>query len=209
MQPAPSTDAEDSSLLAYTSLLDRVLEDRHIDETEGEALVELATQWDITGDQIQRTHRDYLLRLGAAALADGVVTAAERRDLGQVACLLGVHFTDLDQMLEFAADKLAALRASSPEVAGALFREDLAGKRVCFTGESQCRLDGEPISRETAMELAATNGLIIAETVTKKLDLLVIADPLTLSGEAKKARQYGVRIVHEPVFWRALGLEVE
>ena len=44
--------------------------------------------------------------------------------------------------------------------------------------------------------------------MTKKLDLLVVADPLTQSGKAKKARQYGIRIMHKPVFWRALGLEV-
>jgi DNA polymerase-3 subunit epsilon len=47
------------------------------------------------------------------------------------------------------------------------------------------------------------------ESVTKKLDLLVIADPHTQSGKAKKARQYGVRIMHEPVFWKAIGVSVE
>jgi DNA polymerase-3 subunit epsilon len=69
-------------------------------------------------------------------------------------------------------------------------------------------LKGEAITREMAAGLAARRGMIVAESVTKKLDLLVVADPLTQSGKAKKARQYGIRIMHEPVFWRVLGLEV-
>jgi DNA polymerase-3 subunit epsilon len=46
-------------------------------------------------------------------------------------------------------------------------------------------------------------------SVTKELDLLVVADPNTQSGKAKKARKYGTRIVHEPVFWRSLGIAVD
>ena len=60
-----------------------------------------------------------------------------------------------------------------------------------------------------ASELAASRGMIVMETVTKKLDLLVVADPFTQSGKAKRARLYGIRIIHEPVFWRALGMEVQ
>jgi DNA polymerase-3 subunit epsilon len=45
--------------------------------------------------------------------------------------------------------------------------------------------------------------------VTKKLDYLVTPDPDSMSGKAKKAREYGVRIVAEPVFWRMVGVEVE
>jgi DNA polymerase-3 subunit epsilon len=45
--------------------------------------------------------------------------------------------------------------------------------------------------------------------VTKKLDILVVADPHTQSGKARKARQYGTRIVHEPVFWQMLGVTVK
>ena len=44
--------------------------------------------------------------------------------------------------------------------------------------------------------------------VTKKLDLLVLADPHSQSDKAKKARQYSIRIMHEPAFWKAIGVEV-
>jgi len=65
------------------------------------------------------------------------------------------------------------------------------------------------ISRDVAEALAAQAGLVVADSVTKKLDLLVLADPLTQSGKAEKARRYGIRIMHEPVFWRAIGVDVE
>jgi DNA polymerase-3 subunit epsilon len=60
-----------------------------------------------------------------------------------------------------------------------------------------------------AEQLAVKKGLRVLPSVTKKLDLLVVADPNTQSGKAKKARQYGIRIVHEPVFWRALGVPID
>jgi DNA polymerase-3 subunit epsilon len=60
-----------------------------------------------------------------------------------------------------------------------------------------------------ATELATKGGMIVVESVTKKLDLLVVADPLSQSGKAKKARRYGIRIMHEVVFWTVLDIEVE
>jgi DNA polymerase III subunit epsilon len=41
------------------------------------------------------------------------------------------------------------------------------------------------------------------------LDLLVVADPDSMSGKAKKAREYGIRIVAEPVFWSMMGVNVD
>jgi NAD-dependent DNA ligase len=146
--------------------------------------------------------------LVVAAVADGVVTDAERRDLKLVARLLGQESQDLDDdILREAAAKVA----SSPTVsATTTSREtDLRGMRVCFTGEFQCRYRGKMIPRELADELATKAGLIVVDSVTKKLDLLVLADPHSQSGKAKKARQYGIRIVHEPVFWKAVGVDVE
>jgi DNA polymerase-3 subunit epsilon len=65
------------------------------------------------------------------------------------------------------------------------------------------------MSRELATSLAERHGLTVVDSVTKKLDILVVADPHTQSGKAKKARQYGLRIVHEPEFWRMLGIATE
>jgi DNA polymerase-3 subunit epsilon len=208
VSPEAPPDDENPAILAYTDLLARVLEDRRVDEEEGEALLELATRWGIQGKEIYKANRDYLVRLAVAALADGVVTDSERRDLRQVASLLGIDSRDFGGILETAAQKLGEGQNRQPTAVDGLGAEDLVGKLVCFTGECLCRLKGEAITREMAEVLATGHGMIVAGSVTKKLDLLVVADPFTQSGKARKARRYGIRIMHESVFWRALGLEV-
>jgi DNA polymerase-3 subunit epsilon len=209
MVPDIPPDNESSAMLAYSGLLTRILEDRRMDEEEGEALLELAMKWGMSANQIRKANRDCLLSLAAAALADGVVTDSERRDLNQVASVLGIDSRDLAETLSMAKQKLAEGRNEPAMAVGELGVKDFAGKRVCFTGEGQYRLRGEAITREMAADLAEARGMIVAESVTKKLDLLIVADPFTQSGKAKKARQYGIRIMHELVLWRALGLEVE
>lgn len=198
-----------SATLSYTALLDRILQDRCVDEEEANALIELAARWKLSPKQIQTINQDYLLRLGEAALADGVVTDAERRDLRQVASLLGLDSQDLDHTLAIARQRVNEERYRASQAASPLRRDDFAGERVCFTGECECRLNGEAITRRMAAELATRLGLIVDESVTKKLDMLVVADPYTQSGKARKARRYGIRILHERVFWRLLGLEIE
>lgn len=59
-----------------------------------------------------------------------------------------------------------------------------------------------------AAELATRAGLEVVESVTKKLGVLVVADPQSQSGKARKARQYGIRILHEPVFWKLIEVDV-
>jgi DNA polymerase-3 subunit epsilon len=73
----------------------------------------------------------------------------------------------------------------------------------------QSRINGEPITRDVAETLAEQAGFVVLNSVTKKLDLLVVADPNTQSGKAKKARQYGTRILADSVFWRMIGVAVE
>jgi DNA polymerase-3 subunit epsilon len=203
----PVTD--DSAILAYTALLDRVLLDRYVDDTETQSLLDVATRWGVPGNRIREAHRQYLKHLARAALADGIITEVERRDLCQVASILGIHGGELEEILEMASRGMSRGPTEEQPPPEPLSREQLAGKRVCFTGECQCRFSGQMITRETATELAMNQGVIVVETVTKNLDLLVVADPQTQSGKAKKARKYGIRIMHEVVFWKTLGVHVD
>lgn len=207
MQSSEDPIATEGAMMAYVALIDRVLEDRYVDDSEAELLVEMAANWGLSRDQINFAHREYVNQLAIAAVADGVVTEAERRDLQLVARLLGQEKRDLDQILQEAAAKIASNPLTTP--ATLTPEASLTGKRVCFTGELQCRYNRKPIPRELAEELATKAGLIVMHSVTRKLDLLVVADPHSQSGKAKKARQYGIRIMHEPVFWKAIGVAVE
>jgi len=209
MQSDVSGDCDEAAVSAYTGLLDRVLEDRHIDENEGEALVLMAREWGISSSQIRLVHNDYFRRLAETAAADGIVTQAEQKDLQQVATLLGVDSAQMSAVVQTALQSRGRCRESSSSSMGRITGERLEGKRVCFTGECQCRMNGKPITREVASESATGRGMVVEERVTKKLDVLVVADPLSQSGKAKKAREYGIRILHEPLFWNMLGIKVD
>lgn len=203
--PFPVMDIHEHVVIEYLGTLERALEDRHVDAAEGDALVSLAETLGLDGDAIETLHNGYLDRLIDAALDDGVVTENERRDLDTVALLLGFDSEQVhDALRRGAAYRLSGCIA--PPIEGG---RSLAGNRVCFTGESICSYQGQPLTREVAADLARAAGLEVADSVTKKLDILVVADPHTQSGKARKARQYATRIVHEPVFWQMLGVTVK
>ena len=145
-------------------------------------------------------HERYLGSLVGLALADGIVSEAERADLVLVADLLGVGRGRLDELI---AKGGAPLAASPPRT------ESLSGKSVCFTGANSVIIDGERLSRERAEELSAKAGLVVQQNVTKKLDILVVSDPDSQSGKARKARDYGTRIMAERAFWAAIGVETD
>ena len=50
------------------------------------------------------------------------------------------------------------------------------------------------ITREMAHKLAVEHGLVVKKGVTKDLDFLVVADPDSMSGKAKKAREYSTKV---------------
>jgi DNA polymerase-3 subunit epsilon len=200
-------DAEEPHVLAYMTLIDRILEDRAIDQDEEDALVDAATSWMLSPAQLKAAHEHYLHKLVVCVLADGVVSDSERRDLHLVARLLGQDPVTLDKILKNAASQLKTAMATVPgsKAQGGAIR----GQRVCFTGELGATIGGELITRELAETLAGKAGLVVANNVTKKLDILVVADPNTQSSKAKRAREYGIRIVADSVFWQMAGIEVD
>ena len=199
-------EATTSEQLAYLTLLDRVLEDRVIDPEEHDLLVETAAKLNVTRSQLDSIHDQYIQNLVIAALADNIVTDAERRDLQMVTRLLGREVAQTDQWLEQTSGVLDTVARDLHQQASV---ENLTGQRVCFTGDLQCTIGQSRITRQMAELLAETAGLVPVGSVTKKLDVLVCADPHTQSGKAKKAREYGIRIIAEPVFWRRIGVNID
>ncbi|MCP3903763.1 MAG: DNA polymerase III [Planctomycetes bacterium] len=195
------------NVVAYYGLLDRILEDRCVDANEADELVASALDWGLSRSQIQGAHEQYLRALAAAALADQVVTESERRDLESVARLLGLAGSTVDTALLSVAQAPSA--PGQPSDATSHRAGTLVGQRVCFTGQLRCTQDGIPITREAAETLAREAGLDVAPSVTKRLDILVIADPNSQSGKARKARKYGIRILAEDVFWSKIGVAVD
>ena len=56
---------------------------------------------------------------------------------------------------------------------------------------------------------ATAAGVRVLDNVTKKTNVLVAADPDSLSGKAEKARSYDIPVVTEEAFLRALSATVQ
>lgn len=188
----------------YLAVLDRVLEDRLITRQEAEGLIVSAESWGMGRAEVTELHRTYLASLVATAMADGQLSPSEQADLSAVSDMLALHATVLAALLE-----QPSRPAPSAGGAPARITDDLRGKSVCFTGELLACRCGERITREMAERLASDAGLDVRSSVTKKLDILVVADPDSQSEKARKARSYGIRILSDRAFWPKLGIQVD
>jgi hypothetical protein len=87
--------------------------------------------------------------------------------------------------------------------------ERLTGMSVCFTGGSICSIRGVRLSREDQERFASQAGLDVRQSVSARLDILVVANPASRSTKAQRAAHLGVRRIAEPAFWRMLGIDVD
>ncbi len=172
----------DEAISCYLDCLDWILDDAVIDHHEEKEMRRLAEDLGISPKRQHEAHEAYLRCIIDAAQRDGIVTEAERGLIAQIADQLEVGHDDI------------------PEIT---FRESRArlktGMRVCFTG--QVVIDGEQFDRETLQAMARENGMVPVSGVTiKGCDLLVAADPSSLSGKAKHARKHGIPIMSAQEF---------
>jgi len=177
----------------YLAVLDQAMIDRHISESEADELVSLAAEFGLDRATVTDLHHAYLRALARTALSDGIVSHDERDDLESVARLLGLGVDAVDTALTVAASD-AAGDSEMARVGSFRLRPDDV---VVLTGEMT-----EP--REVLEDRGRAAGLQVGKGVTKKTRVLVAADPDSLSGKARKARDYGVPIVTEAAFDRLL-----
>ncbi len=192
----------------YFAVLDRVLEDRVIAVDEADSLFQVAQNMGLSRDEAKTGHDLYVRELIAIASFDGEITDTERRDLREVSALLGIAQSVCDAGCD---ESLRQHAAESHDVQRVRRKPqtEIVGRSICFTGELRSRIGGEMVTRSFAEQTAARKGMVVKKGVTKSLDYLVAADPNSLSGKACKARDYGVRIVAEPVFWQLMGVRVD
>ena len=187
---APSH-AEQASLDSYFELLDRVFADSILEESEAHELLEHAQDLGLSSEEVAVAHETYFKELVAVAVRDGYISELEREHLNAVSHALGLDVGHDNQ--------LETLR---------LYPRDLNGKSICFSGELRGKINGKEIPRSAAEEIARGLGLEIKGNVSKKLSLLVVKDPYTMSGKAKKAREYRIPLISEQVFWNWAGVQV-
>lgn len=188
--------AMEACLELYRGAVEVALEDRLLEPHEIDGLLLLGTKLGVSPDQVRSINRAYFEGVAARAIADHRIDAIEKRDLEKVAALL-----ELDQGT---VDRLMA------EVEPAEKTENnLEGLSVCFTGGVSATRGGIPLTRADLQAAAAGRGMVVKSGVSKKLDLLVTADPHSMSGKSKKARDLDVRIVSLESFICDLSIEVD
>lgn len=185
----PSGAISASPVSQYLNLLDLTLLDEHLDNDEIMALGELANLLNLDASKQELLHSTYIYNLCNIAMSDQIVTEEERRHISTIAELLNV--SDWEQLLDL--NNMPVLTTDSGE------GTNLDGLHVCFTGTMG-------IPREQCEDIAKQFGLIVQTSVTKKLDILVVADVNTKSNKAKKAREYNVRIINESAFFNLMGI---
>ena len=158
----------------YRRRLAYALKDKEITRAEARLLEAAATG--LAAEDVEAINEEFTRQLVVEAWADGVITDDERAELLAVAAALGVNTAGLLEDPQ-AVDDGVVLKP---------------GDRVAFTGA----LD---IPRDAWTERATAAGLDVGG-VTKKCAVLVAANPDSMSGKARKAREYGVPIVKETRF---------
>lgn len=174
--PFPTSD---NAEIAYLLLLNMALEDLEISIEEKAELTSWALNLGLNSIKISELHINYLQSCVEAAKRDKFITDSEIEIIDKIALAL-----DLD----------------SPKIEPTQHRPAsesnfVPGKNICFTGMALTS-DGEQIPRAHLEALAAKSGLQPVNSVTKKgCDILVAADESSMSGKAKKARDWGIEVV--------------
>ena len=174
--PFPTSDEK---FVAYLLLLNMAMQDLVISKEEEAELNHWAEDLGVSSAQVKTLHEGYLESFIQAALRDGVITLQEREmiELVAKALHLPVEIPDSPQLIQANEDSLSV------------------GKRVCFTGEA-FGFSGSTIQRADLEALAAKVGLHPVKDVTKKgCDILVAADEATMSGKAKRAKEWGIPVI--------------
>jgi DNA polymerase-3 subunit epsilon len=171
--------------LDYLALLDRCLIDRAISAHEAHALVALAEASGISRETCEALHLEYFDQLTEIAWGDAILTVSEAADLIQVADLLGLATGTIERALAERTPSTGQTKTATPAQFALA-----AGDLIVLTGDmARPRPDWEAH--------LVTLGFTPHGAVTKKVRLVVAADPDSLSGKARKARDYGIPIVSE------------
>jgi len=185
----------DDAVQAYLTSLELALLDRVLSAREADALVSLARDLGIDRHTARWINNVYLTELVHAAWSDGTMTSAELDDIRLVGRLLALPPEHVERLIADSDLSRGPASEDHPEPSSAFGLD--AGDLVVFTGDMS-----RP--REELEEMARSAGLAPHSGVTKKVRLLVAADPDSLSAKARKAVDYGIPIVTEAGFMRLL-----
>lgn len=173
--------------LDFLALLDEVLDDGLVSVEESQALLEAVTQMKMSGQRFEALRNLYFTELVAAAWSDGELSEDEIAEIRRVGAWMKITAADIDRGL------------SAPTLVEGTFEGDAdsknpfvglqRGDKIVLTGDMK-------FSRDHYERLVANGGYVVWPAVTKKVRLVAAEDEWSLSGKAKRAREFGIPVVH-------------
>jgi len=172
------THGVEGPLLSYLDALSSLLSDFKLTKDESSQLKIWAADLGLTKKEIDRANSLFVDSIIEAAERDNYISPTERELLNRISSELGVE-----------------IEHESPSIDQEIEVRLVAGIRICFTGTARDE-NGKEITREFLESIAVTRGLEVVSSVTKtSCDLLVASDKSSMSGKAKKARDYGITVI--------------
>lgn len=161
----------DSAMQAATSVIDEA--------RVRSFLTGLATDLGVSDSEALNIHRQVMETLVSAARRDQRLSKTEEVALARAARILRMPVPEFGS---------AGPRVALEEIL-------VPGAGVCFTGSARDR-EGNPLERSDLHQVAETKGLKPVSSVTKKNTAVVVAaDAASMSGKAKKARDFGLPVI--------------
>lgn len=162
---------DEDALEEYCALLLDVLGDGKISKSEITILDQSRELLEIDGPHATIVHKAVFDGARRLAWADNDLATWEK------------------EQLEVLADQLGVPRATTrPSAEKHKVVASLSNQVIVFTGEHSR-------SREELQEIAVQAGAEIKGSITRAVTLVVAADPTSLSGKAKRAREYEISII--------------
>lgn len=197
-KPRPMTKRDEAGLLSkvsrmlnvaaspvedeFLAVLDRVIADGVVSVQESQELLDAATRAEISSARLDELRRIYFFRLVDLVWEDGELSDSETESLEKVAAYLAIE----DELLAQAKSKPFDVEAQNvPSVLDFSIEQ---GALVVLTGEAE-------LPRSHYETIITTAGFMVAPAVTKKVSLVVAVDDSSISGKARKARDYGIPII--------------
>ena len=180
----------------YLELLFEVLEDGVLTDDEAGVLVDVAKEFALTREQVQATHRAFLLALAHRIVEDGKVTRDERELLAGASKSLGFHDRLPRMILDEARSAFTASRTREcqPLPEHWAHGEPLRiSQSVAFTGCDQ-------LVRAGLEGRAQAAGLRVTGSVSRKTAVLVTDGTNPTTTKATSARRHKTRVVTPEVF---------
>ena len=181
-----SKDFENYELNKYAELVERAVEDKIVNSSEINELQEFINDNLISSEDANYVNKELFKNYCAIAYSDFVITEDEKAELKVLSKLLSIKNEDYHETLS---------TVISEEIKPKETNENFSGMSVCFSGDINVSSNNISYTRKEIEQIAIGSGLELKSGVSKKLDLLVVADTQTQSGKARKARGYGIRII--------------